>query len=109
MHWTYRLLSDREWSGRHTVSLNPAVNGISLSRSSLDAAFDEEGRQVGPLMARVSGAVAGLTQLFIHCGWQMDPLPGNAPADIWRLSAETAVKTGCKESGAELKVTEVGQ
>lgn len=109
MHWTYRLLSDREWAGRHAVSLNPAVNGIYLSRSSLDAAFDDEGRQVGPLMARVSGAVAGLTQVFIRCGWQMDPLPGNAPADVRRLSAEMAVKTGCKESGTELNVTEVCQ
>jgi hypothetical protein len=101
MHWAYRLLSDREWSGRHAVSLNPAVNSICLSRSSLDAAFDDEGRQVTPLMARASGAVAGLKQLFIRCGWQIEPQPGEASADICRLCAVNSVKTGVKDYGAE--------
>lgn len=101
MHWAYRLLSDREWSGRHAVSLNPAVNSICLSRSSLDAAFDDGGRQVAPLMARASGAVAGLQQLFIRCGWQMDPQPGEAHVDFCRLHAVNIAKTGLKDSGAE--------
>ncbi|KAA5920960.1 MULTISPECIES: DUF2913 family protein [Pantoea] len=101
MHWNYRLLSDREWSGRHAVSLNTAVNNIFISRSSLDAAFNDEGWQVGMLMARVSGSVAGLVQLFIRCGWQLDLHPGQASADIFRLSALPSVKTGCKETGAE--------
>lgn len=45
MSWNYRLLSDREWSGRYAVSLNAGVNGIYLSRTNLDAAFDDDGRQ----------------------------------------------------------------
>jgi len=36
MHWNYRLLSDREWSGRYAVALNGGVNGVYLSRSNLD-------------------------------------------------------------------------
>lgn len=31
MHWNYRLLSDREWSGRYAITLNAGVNGIYLS------------------------------------------------------------------------------
>ncbi|EED2768230.1 DUF2913 family protein [Salmonella enterica subsp. enterica serovar Javiana] len=49
MHWNYRLLSDREWSGRNAVALNAGVNGIYLSRANLDVAFDDSGRQINPL------------------------------------------------------------
>lgn len=35
MQWIYRVLSDREWSGRHAFKLNPMVNAILLSESSL--------------------------------------------------------------------------
>lgn len=33
MHWNYRLLSDREWSGRNAVALSAGVNAIYLSRA----------------------------------------------------------------------------
>lgn len=97
MHWAYRLLSDREWSGRYAVSLNPAVNSVCISRSSLDAAFDDDGRQVAPLMARVAGNVDGLAQMFIHCGWQIALLPGEAQDGVYTLSAENSVKTEFKK------------
>lgn len=58
MHWIYRLLGDREWSGRHVVALNDGVNGIYLSRSNLDVAFDDSGQQINLLMARLTGSVA---------------------------------------------------
>ncbi|EGO0706513.1 hypothetical protein ITK37_004978 [Salmonella enterica] len=51
MHWNYRLLSDREWSGRNAVALSAGVNGIYLSRANLDVVFDDSGRQINPLMA----------------------------------------------------------
>ena len=66
--WNYRMLSDREWSGR-----NASVNGIYLSRSSLDAAFDDDGRQINPLIARLTGNVPGLVTLFIRSDWQVLP------------------------------------
>ncbi|EHA9228848.1 hypothetical protein ABO03_004849, partial [Salmonella enterica subsp. enterica serovar Glostrup] len=47
----YRLLSDREWSGRNAVALSAGVNGIYLSRANLDVVFDDSGRQINPLMA----------------------------------------------------------
>lgn len=46
MHWNYRLLSDREWSGRNAVALSAGVNGIYLSRTNLDVAFDDSDRQI---------------------------------------------------------------
>ncbi len=85
MHWAYRLLSDREWSGRHAAALNPDVNGIYVSRTSLDAAFDDNGWQVSPLMARLTGRVKGLETLFNRCGWQMT---GDVPSGLYALTAE---------------------
>ncbi|MBK5016676.1 DUF2913 family protein [Pantoea sp. S62] len=70
MGWIYRLLTDREWSGRDAINLNSSVNGIFVSQTSLAAAFDAEGRQVNPLKARLTGNVAGLEQLFDRCGWK---------------------------------------
>ncbi|EOG4766700.1 hypothetical protein LGZ62_004442, partial [Salmonella enterica subsp. enterica serovar Newport] len=64
MHWQYRLLSDREWSGRNAVALSAGVNGIYLSRTNLDVAFDDNGRQIHPLAARLTGNVAGVMKLL---------------------------------------------
>ena len=76
MHWQYRLLSDREWTGRYAVVLSAGVNGIYLSRTNLDAAFDDDGRQINPLTARLTGNVAGGMKLFNRCGWQAEPDSG---------------------------------
>ncbi|CAI1225801.1 DUF2913 family protein [Serratia ficaria] len=70
MQWQYRLLSDREWSGRHAVALSDAVNGVYLLKASLDASFDEDGNQTGPLLARITGSVEGMVALLSTCGWQ---------------------------------------
>lgn len=72
MSWNYRLLSDREWSGRYTVSLNVGVNGIYLSRINFDAAFDYDGRQINPLLTRLTGNVEGVVKLFNRGGWQAE-------------------------------------
>ena len=55
MQWQYRLLSDREWSGRHAVALSDAVNGVYLLKTRLDASFDEEGNQTGLRLAGGGG------------------------------------------------------
>ena len=73
MHWNYLLLSDREWSGRYAVALSPSVNGVYLSRSNLDVAFDDDGHQVNSLIAHLTGNVAGVIKLFNRCGWQVEP------------------------------------
>lgn len=70
MRWNYHLLSDREWSGRYAVALNAGVNSVYLSRSNLDVAFDDDGHQVNPLMAQLTGNVAGVIKLLNRCGWQ---------------------------------------
>lgn len=85
MHWAYRLLSDRELAGRHAPALNPDVNGIYVSRTSLDAVFDDNGWQVSPLMARLTGRVKGLETLFNRCGWLMT---GEGPSGLYALTAE---------------------
>ncbi|KAF1366601.1 hypothetical protein FHR25_004930 [Yokenella regensburgei] len=64
MRWNYRLLSDLECSGLFAVALNVGVDGVYLSRSNLDVAFDNDGHQVNPLMAKVTGNVAGVITLL---------------------------------------------
>lgn len=73
MHWNYRLLSEREWSGRNAVSLNSGVNSIYLSRANLNVAFDDNGQQINPLTVRLTGNVAGMMKLFNRCRWQVEP------------------------------------
>lgn len=81
MRWKQRKLctgttvccSDREWSGRNAVALSAGVNGIYLSRTNLDVAFDDNGRQIHPLAARLTGNVAGVMKLLNRCGWQAEP------------------------------------
>lgn len=87
MLWTYRLLSDREWSGRNAVTLNAGVNGIYLSKSSLDAAFDDDGGQKAPLMARLTGNVPGLLTLFRRSGWHAEKIQDNACPHQYALNA----------------------
>ncbi|EDU9840540.1 DUF2913 family protein [Salmonella enterica subsp. enterica] len=91
MHWRYRLLNDREWSGRYAVALNAAVNGIYLSRTNLDVAFDDKGRQINPLTARLTGNVAGVVKLFNRCGWQAEPDSGTSLPHQFTLMAGQGV------------------
>jgi hypothetical protein len=72
MQWNYRLLGDREWSGINAAELSAGVNGIYLSRTSLDVAFDDNGRQINPLIARLTGNVEGVVALLNRCGWQVE-------------------------------------
>ncbi len=91
MHWNYRLLSDREWSGRNAVPLSAGVNGIYLSRANLDVAFDDSGRQINPLTARLTGNVAGVMKLFNRCGWQAEPESGASLPHQYSLMAGQGV------------------
>ncbi|PAW33590.1 hypothetical protein CIL06_21435 [Pantoea vagans] len=85
MCWASRLLSDRKWSERQAAVLNAGVNGIYLSRTSLDAAFDDDGQQVTPVMARLTGRVQGLETLLNRCGWQ---IAIDGPSGLYELTAE---------------------
>ena len=87
MHWNYRLLNDREWSGRYAMALSAGVNGIYLSRANLDVAFDDSGRQINPLTARLTGNVAGVMELFDRCGWQAEPESGASLPHQYSLMA----------------------
>lgn len=81
MQWQYRVLSDREWSGRYAVKFNPLVNAIGILKSSLNAGFDADGRQILPLMVRITGAVAGLQALLNRCDWQAEKVTTDTEPD----------------------------
>jgi hypothetical protein len=91
MHWIYRLLTDREWCGRNAVPMNASVNAIYLSSSSLDSAFDDDGKQITPLLARATGSVTGLKKLLDRCGWAVEPCPDEAV--LYRLMAPQAFQS----------------
>lgn len=77
MHWMCRMLSNREWSGRHAVALNSGVNGVYLSTGSLDAAFDDDCHQVGTLLVNITGNVAGFAELLDRSGWRLEHQSGH--------------------------------
>ena len=89
MQWTYRLLSEREWSGRRALPLNHVINCLYLSKSSLDAAFDEDGRQEGELLARITGNIAGLSTLLLRFGWKVVPTETAGTDFLFHFRAET--------------------
>ncbi|WP_166642036.1 hypothetical protein [Buttiauxella sp. JUb87] len=45
------------WQGRRQLTLNPDVNAVYVLKTSLDAAFDETGKQLAPVMARITGNI----------------------------------------------------
>lgn len=53
--------------------LSAGVYDIYLSRANLDVALDDNSRQVSPLMARLTGSIAGMMKVFDRCGWQAEP------------------------------------
>jgi hypothetical protein len=67
--WIYHVLSDRDWSGRNRIQLSASVNSICLLKSALDIAFSEDGKQILPVPARISGQVEALNGLLKSCGW----------------------------------------
>lgn len=71
--WIYTLHSDREWTGRHAVKLNAAVNGIYTLRSSVDNGFDRDGRLRHPLRVRITGNIVAARELFEGCAWTVAP------------------------------------
>nr|WP_159466122.1 DUF2913 family protein [Scandinavium goeteborgense] len=87
MRWSYRLLNDREWAGRYAVTLNAGVNGLFLSRSNLDIAFDDDGWQVSPVMIRLTGNVASVITLFNRCGWEAGPVCDISQSHEYTLTA----------------------
>lgn len=89
MQWTYRLLSEREWSGRRALPLNPVINCLYLSKSSLDAAFGEDGRQEDELLARITGNIAGLSTLLLRFGWKVVPTETAGTDFLFHFRAET--------------------
>jgi hypothetical protein len=85
--WIYRVLSDKEWTGRHAITLSTDVSGVYLSRSSLDGAFDEEGGQVMPLMVRLTGNIAGFEKLINRCGWRSEASACDGLTHLYTLTA----------------------
>jgi hypothetical protein len=68
--WVYRVLSDEQWQGRRRLTLSPDVNSVCLLKSSLDAAFDETGKQCFPVRVRLTGSISGFQALLKSFGWQ---------------------------------------
>ncbi|ECB5086642.1 hypothetical protein JJ33_25370, partial [Salmonella enterica subsp. enterica] len=62
-----------------------------LSRANLDVAFDDSGRQINPLTARLTGNVAGVMKLLNRCGWQVEPESGASLPHQYSLMAGQGV------------------
>ncbi|EFS9644253.1 hypothetical protein HWI03_005027 [Salmonella enterica] len=73
------------------MALNGEVNGVYLSRTNLDVAFDDSGRQIGPLMSRLTGNVAGVMKLLNRCGWQAESVQDTSLPHQYSLMARQGV------------------
>lgn len=67
--WVYHVLCDSDWSGRHRIQQSSSVNSICILKSALDIAFNEDGKQLLPVPARISGQIEALNELLKSCGW----------------------------------------
>lgn len=85
-HWSYRVLDDKHWSGRYAVTTTDGINAVFVSRSSLDAAFDEDGHQIHPLAVKISGDTGALNALLDSCGWSAEHSPREAEPALHRLT-----------------------
>lgn len=70
--WIYRVLDDKHWSGRYAITTTDGINAVFVSRSSLDEAFDENGQQTAPLLAKITGDKSALNDLLHSCGWSAE-------------------------------------
>ncbi|AYU97737.1 MULTISPECIES: DUF2913 family protein [Enterobacter] len=68
--WVYHVLSDSEWSGRRQIQPSASVNSIFLLKSALEIGFNDDGKQVMPVPARIGGRAGGLNTLLKSCGWE---------------------------------------
>lgn len=89
--WVYQVPSDRGWSGRHQIQISASVNSICLLKSALDIAFNEEGKQILPVPARISGQVEALNELLKSCGWIALPEGVACPPHLFTLMARQGV------------------
>jgi hypothetical protein len=87
--WTYRLLTDKEWSGRYALTITGNTNAVFVSRSSLDAAFNEDGGQILPMMAKVTGDKSALNALLASCGWKTVPCQDETEPALYILTTNT--------------------
>lgn len=85
-------MNDRECSGRYAVVLSAGVNGVYLSRSNLDVAFDDNGRQVNPLIAQLTGNVADVVKLFNRCALQAESVHDSSQPHQFMLMASQVVE-----------------
>lgn len=92
MHWIYRVLTDKEWIGRNAVPMNVCVNAIYLSRAFLDTAFDDDGKQIKPLMTKVTGSVANLNKLLNRCGWKTETCQKDSEPFLFQLMTSALLK-----------------
>lgn len=86
MDWVYRRLNDREWAGRNAVILNSEINCIYLLRSSLEISFDNNGMQIAPLRAKLTGNIPGLETVFNRCGWRTEAHPDTQASFLYILN-----------------------
>lgn len=86
--FSYQILSDKEWVGRQAVVPDNSRNALYLTRTGLDAAFDNDGDQIIPLWVKISGDVSGFGGLLNECGWQLASLNETNSPCLYTLMAE---------------------
>jgi len=87
--WDNRILNAREWTSSAALPASAEVNTLRVSRASFEAAFDDDGGQIMPLMVRLSGDVRGLTELLSGCGWGVLPAEDEKIPALYTFTAKS--------------------
>lgn len=72
--WKYFLLNDKDWSGKNSLPVASSKNGIYLSLSSLNYAFDDQGKLIRNILAKITGDIHWMEKTMAESGWRIKPL-----------------------------------
>lgn len=85
MDFSFHHLNDREWSERRLMTANTAADAIYLSRNALDVSFNEDGKQIAPLLVRLTGNTARLEKILNRYGWCTENCLDNPMPFLYQL------------------------
>ncbi len=83
--WAYFLLNDKDWSGKKALSLDPNKDGIFLSLSSVNSAFDDHGMLIRNILAKITGDINWLEKIMKEFGWGLKSLQSKAVANAYEI------------------------
>ena len=71
--------------GKKALTIDNMKNGIYLSLSSLNNAFDDKGGLIRNILVKLTGEVLWFEKLLNESGWKVKALPSEAVANTFEI------------------------